>query len=110
MWLKDRQHNHVLPCSGGPFYSVSGNRQLFQGNRLTDEDYTMNAAQRRKSYRKHPKAGETVILRGVPRLVLGPCLFNNITGEERSKPSVSRVRVQMTGGSTASPLVRNLMF
>lgn len=70
----------------------------------------MNAAQRRKAYRKHPKAGETVVLRGVPRVVLGPCMFNNLTGEERKKASVSRVRVQMTGGSTAAPLVRNLMF
>lgn len=70
----------------------------------------MNAAQRRKAYRKHPKAGDTVILRGIPRLVMGPCTFNSLTGEERSKPSVSRVRVQMTGGSTAAPLVRNLKF
>ena len=70
----------------------------------------MNAAQRRKAYRKHPKAGETVVLRGVPRVVLGPCTFNSFTGEGRSTPSVSRIRVQMTGGSTASPLVRNLKF
>lgn len=51
----------------------------------------MNAAQRRKAYRKHPKAGDTVILRGIPRLVLGPCTFNSLTGEERSKPSVMPV-------------------
>lgn len=70
----------------------------------------MNAAQRRKAYRKHPKAGETVILRGVPRLVLGPCTFNSYTGEERAKPSVSRVRVQMSSGSTAAPLIRNLTY
>ncbi|MEX5292838.1 MULTISPECIES: hypothetical protein [Citrobacter freundii complex] len=70
----------------------------------------MNAAQRRKAYRKHPKAGEVVVLRGVPRTVLGPYMFNSFTGEERSKPSVNRVRVQMTGGSTAAPLIRNLTF
>jgi len=70
----------------------------------------MNAAQRRKAYRKLPKAGETVVLRGVSRLVLGPCTFDSFTGEARSKPSVNRVSVQMTGGSTASPLIRNLTF
>lgn len=70
----------------------------------------MNAAQRRKAYRKHPKAGDTVVLRGVTRLVLGPCTLNSFTGEERSKPSVHRIRVQMTGNSTAAPLVRKLMF
>lgn len=70
----------------------------------------MNSAQRRKAYRKHPKAGETVLLRGVSRLVLGPCTFNSFTGVERSKPSVSRVKVQMSGGSTAAPLVKNLTF
>ncbi|MGP3160113.1 hypothetical protein ACTVR5_15835 [Serratia marcescens] len=80
------------------------------GKTTTAEGYTMNAAQRRKAYRKHPKAGETIILRGVPRLVLGPCTFNSYTGEERSKPSVSRVRVQMSGGSTAAPLVRKLTY
>lgn len=70
----------------------------------------MNAAQRRKAYRKLPKAGTTVVLRGVPRLVLGLCTFNSFTGEQRSKPSVSRISVQMSGGSTAAPLVRNLKF
>lgn len=70
----------------------------------------MNAAQRRNAYRKLPKAGGIVILRGVPRLVLGLCTFNSFTGEERSKPSVNRIRVQMSGGSTAATLVRNLKF
>lgn len=70
----------------------------------------MNSAQRRKAYRKHPKAGDTVVLRGVRRLVIGPSTANNFTGEERSKPSVSRVKIQMTGRSTACPLVRKLTF
>ncbi len=70
----------------------------------------MNSAQRRKAYRKHPKAGDIVVLRGVSRLVLGQCTFNSFTGEERSKPSVSRIKIQMTGGSTACPLVRKLTF
>lgn len=59
----------------------------------------MNAAQRRKAYRKLPKVGSKVIFKGRECAVISRC-SNQAEG---SKDSVARVRLDMGNGWTAAP-------